>query len=205
MNMALLAAVLLAGAGPAAAQNWQSGAQDGKYPAGYWQVNYGLPQYGNNYNVMIEASDMAAAEEAVKKLAAEYGATAQQRGGESYYQAGQGRPQSRALSFYATEPNGEAFAQKLSKVGRLKQYYMNSILASGTYAEVKKKAALLKGEIDANRGALEKQPIASSIMNDLLDRCNSYLQAFDAAKDKAYIAVTLTEKRPADQKTAGGQ
>jgi hypothetical protein len=48
-------------------------------------------------------------------------------------------------------------------------------------------------------------PIAASILNDLLDRCNNYLQAYDAARSKAFISVTLSEKRPQDQKPAADE
>ena len=199
MNRIMAAAILLA-AGPCWAQKMLV-PQDNKYPPSYWQVNYGVPQYGSSYNISIETQDIGKTEEEIKKLAAEYGAAAQQRDGYNQYQ--NGRPQNRSLGFSATEPNAESFAQKLAGVGRLRQYYMSSQANSNTYSEVKKKAVLLKAEIDGNKKDLEKFPIAYSIMNDLLDRCNNFLLAFDATKDKAFISVSLTEKRPGDQRPAG--
>lgn len=173
---------------------------DGGCAPGYWQFNYGVPQYGRTYSVSIEVDSVQETEERVLKLASSFGATSQAGGGYGY-----GRGKTKNLSFFAEEPKAEKFAQKIIGEGRLLQYSSNPNMQSTMYAETKKKADLLTEELNANKRALEKMPVASCILGDLRERYLNYLKGYDSAKDKAYIGVNISERAPQAEPPAGGE
>lgn len=176
----------------------------GSCAQGYWQFNYGVPQYGRTYSVTIEVDSVQEAEERIMRLAAGFGATSQAGGYGGY--GGYGRAKTKNISFFAEEPKAERFAQKIIAEGRLVQYNSNPNMQTTMYAETKKKAEMLSAELRKNGGALEKMPIASCILGELRDKYDNFLRGYDSAKDKAHINVNLSEKAsPQDDSGADGR
>lgn len=164
---------------------------------GYWQLNYGVPQYGKTYSISIEVENVQDAEERIMKLAADSGAVSQSGGGYGW-NAGYGsvKGRSKYLSFSADEAKAERFAQKIIAEGRLIQYNSNQSMQPSMYSDVKKKSDLLEEEFRQNRHTLEKMPIASCILGELQERYDNFLRGYESAKSKAGITLNLSEKTP---------
>lgn len=171
---------------------------------GYWQLNYGVPQYGRSYLISIEVDSVQGTEDRIMKIAADSGAIIQSGGGNNWgggYGSGKGR--SKSISFSAEEAKAEKFAQKIITEGRLIQYSSNPNMQSSMYAEAKKKSDMLEEELRQNKRALDKMPIASCILGELQERYGNFLRGYDNAKNKASLTVNLSEKAPA-RETSGG-
>lgn len=159
---------------------------------GYWQFNYGVPQYGRTYSVTIEVDNVQEAEERIVRLAADFGATSQVGGYGGY--GGHGSAKTKNISFFAKEPKAERFAQKIITEGRLVQYNSSPNMQTTMYEETQRKSEMLSAELKKNGGALERMPIASCILGELREKYENYLRGYVIAKDKAHINVNLKEK-----------
>jgi len=160
-------------------------------PASYWQLNYGVPQNAYTYSISLQTENPEETGEEISKLARKTGVESGANQN-SYY--GQ-NSRNKTITFSASPDLAETFSQEVIKMGKLKQYSSSKSINESGYNEIKKKADLIRGELEGNKNLFETLPIAKALVMELSSRYKSYLSGYKSALNRASITINLITKQ----------
>ena len=184
-----LAAVLLAAAASAAET-------PKTFPDGYWDRGWGYSQAAVNYQLTLKVDDPDAAAAKIEKILAAGGATSMSNNGGGYY-GGDGRKRTRTLQYMGRTDNAEKLTKKLFDAGDLQSYNVNRYGGNNAVKDIDERIGYLAGELESNKEALKKLPVASSMMNSQLAKLKQSKASYEACASKAMIVVNLISETPA--------
>lgn len=191
MKILLTAAAAALLAAPVSARD-EGKPADKPQPASYWQLNYGYSQTSYSYNIAIETADLDKTEAQINDLAVAAGMNPSPS--QPQYQSGRNMMM-KSMSFSTTPEKAEAFCQKVITVGKLKQYSAYASANDAVYQETKKKAAMIKDELDGNQKLLEKLPIARALLTDLAAKYKANIAIYESSLTRAAISISLSAKQ----------
>ncbi|MDO8805915.1 MAG: hypothetical protein Q7R35_15960, partial [Elusimicrobiota bacterium] len=134
-------------------------AQDTNTTAEYWQASRGVMSTAYTYSIVLETPDPEQVETKILKLGEEIGVVTTS----SRYR----NNEKRQIGFKGTLEKAEALSQKVAVFGKLTGYSTYSSRDEKQYNEMKKKAELIKTELEKNKKLFAHLPIATTIMTDL--------------------------------------
>jgi hypothetical protein len=184
-----LAAVLLAAAASAAET-------PKTFPDGYWERNWGFSQAAVNYQVTLKVADPDAAAAKIEKILVAGGA-ASTSSNASYNYGGDARRRMRNLQFTGRSDNAEKLTKKLFDLGELQSYNVNRFGGNTPVKDIDERIGYLAGEIESNKEALMKMPVANSMLNSQLAKLKQSKATYEASAAKAIISVNLVSDAPA--------
>lgn len=157
--------------------------QEQRQPASYWRQELTPPLSGSTRVITLTTSDPVKAEKSIKRAALKAGAADFKRSAKGPYVK---------IFFILTEAGADACEPKLRRAGRLSSYQSRDTMAPETLEEFRRKAAVIKAELENNAGLLKEMPIARGFLEDLLNDYSSYLGRLEAVKGMVRVQVVLT-------------
>ena len=166
------------------------------FPDGYWERGWGFSQAAVNYQVTLKVVDADAAAAKVEKILAAGGATMTSSNGNGYF-GGDARRRMRCIQYSARSDNAEKLSKKLFDLGDLQSYNVNRYGGANAIKELEDRIGYLAEELESNKEALKKMPVASYFLNSQLAKLKQSRTTYEASASKAMIAVNLVTDAPA--------
>lgn len=189
ITLLALAVACLAAAAPASAPK--------TFSEGYWERVWGGGQYAVQYSLSIKVDDLDSATTKVNKILTDGGASP--NGNSNYWNNNAQGRKSKMLAYTANAAVAEKLAKRLFAVGDLQNYQANRFGGQNVLKELDERIGLIAGEMESNKAALEKMPVASYFLNTQLSRLKASRESYAASANKAAINVSLIVDAPDQQ------
>lgn len=167
-----------------------------RFTNGYWERGWPMGQAAVSYQLSLKVADFDDASAKIERVLTAGGATS--IGNVNNFQGYFGNKQRplRQLTYSVPLEKAERLTKKLFDLGDLQSYNVNRFGDASTLKEIDERIALLKGEIDGNKAALAKMPIADYFLQSQLTRLVAARTSYTANAKKGMISIQLIGSDP---------
>ncbi len=175
------------------------------FPDGYWDREVGMygGRSGTTYSVNFAVDDPAAVRKEVEaalklpgvKLTSFSDLTAQLGGGGEYGGMARMRP-AYTLGYQMPEGKAAVVAKKLTGMGRLLNYSVQTPFAGPQKKELDDRIEWIEKELARSAGALKTMPVSRALLESKLKRMRASLDATKATAGLAMISVQIMREDP---------
>lgn len=161
------------------------------FPEGYWERGWNSAASAVSYQVILRVDDIEKALSKTEKLLIDAGGTPGNGYPMNYSQ--NGAPHQRTLQYILKYEGSDVVAKKLFDVGDLQSFNTSRLIPLTTGKEIDERLALVTAELESNKNALKKMPVASHLLTTQETRLKAAKAAYQAGAAKATVIVTLID------------